>query len=67
MVDMEARESRICRVCSEEFDPSAPLSLYAEAGEWLSEEVWHDAGKLCPRCRENRATLVMMYGHDYNI
>lgn len=50
-----------CSVCGQEFDPHAPESLYAEAGELLAEEVWQDAGELCPLCRENRARLAMMY------
>jgi hypothetical protein len=45
---------------------TAVRSLYAEAGEWLAGEVWHDAGELCPLCLENRARLVMMYGHEIN-
>ena len=57
---------RICGICGEPFDPNESLSLYAEAGEWLAGEIWHDAGELCLRCRENRASLVMMYGHDCN-
>ena len=32
-----------------------------EAGEWLSDEFWKDAGELCPCCLENRAKLSMMY------
>lgn len=52
---------RSCGVCGKEFDPDAPASLYAEAGELLAEEVWRDAGELCQLCRENRARLAMMY------
>jgi len=55
-----------CVMCGKEFDESADRSMYAEAGEWLAGEVWNDAGELCPLCLENRARLVMMYGHDYN-
>ena len=56
---------RVCSVCRNEFDPDGPLSPYAEAGELLAEEVWRDAGELCPLCRENRARLAMMYCHEY--
>lgn len=55
-----------CSLCDKEFDEAAVRSLYAEAGEWLAGEVWQDAGELCPLCLENRARLVMMYGHEYN-
>jgi hypothetical protein len=55
-----------CVLCGKEYDESAGRSLYAEAGEWLSGEVWKDAGELCPLCLENRARLVMMYGHEIN-
>ena len=55
----------ICSLCRIAFDPDQPLSLYAEAGELLAEEVWHDAGELCPLCRENRARLAMMYCQEY--
>ena len=58
---------KVCTMCSKEFDETAAArSLYAEAGEWLAGEVWQDAGELCPSCLENRATLVMMYAHEYN-
>jgi hypothetical protein len=54
-------------MCQKEFDENAaPRSEYAEAGEWLAGEVWQDAGELCPQCLENRARLVMMYGHEIN-
>ena len=55
-----------CALCGKEFDEEAVHSLYAEAGEWLAGEVWKDAGELCPLCLENRARLVMMYGHEIN-
>jgi hypothetical protein len=52
--------------CAEMISIRTSLSSeYAEAGELLAEEVWHDAGGLCHRCRENRARLVMMYCHEY--
>jgi hypothetical protein len=55
-----------CSLCGKEFDETASRSMYAEAGEWLAGEVWHDAGELCSTCLENRAVLVMMYGHEIN-
>jgi hypothetical protein len=57
---------RTCSMCNKDYDETAPRSEYAQAGEWLAGEVWHDAGELCPLCLENRARLVMMYCHDYN-
>lgn len=54
-------DGRRCTLCGREFDPDEPASLYAEAGELLAEEVWQDAGELCPLCRENRARLALMY------
>ena len=62
---MDSIELSVCGLCGNEFDPNEPSSPYAEAGEWLAEEVWCDAGKLCPLCRENRARLVMMYCQEY--
>jgi hypothetical protein len=53
-------------MCTLEYDENAPGSVFAEAGEWLAEEVWKDAGHLCPRCLENRGRLAMMYLHEYN-
>lgn len=53
-------------MCSKEYDENAAQSEYAEAGEWLAGEVWKDSGELCPLCLENRARLVMMYGHEIN-
>jgi hypothetical protein len=53
-------------MCKKEYDENAAHSEYAEAGEWLAGEVWQDAGELCPLCLENRARLVMMYGHEIN-
>jgi hypothetical protein len=41
------------------------LSLYAEAGEWLTAEVRSDAGELRNLCRENRAILTMRYCQEY--
>ena len=62
---MADSEMQSCTLCGATFDPDAPSSLFAEAGEWLAQEVWHDAGKLCPLCRENRARLAMMYCQEY--
>lgn len=56
----------ICSICGHPFDASAERSEDAQAGEWLAEEVWQDAGTLCPSCLEIRAKLVMMYCHEYN-
>jgi len=41
-------------------------SLFAEAGEWLSDDIWKDRGELCKQCLENRGRLAMMYLHDKN-
>jgi hypothetical protein len=57
---------KTCSICKSEFDEHEPPSLYAEAGEWLAEEMWQDAGELCQRCLENRARLSMMYCHEMN-
>lgn len=57
---------KICTLCGNEYDEEAPQSLYAEAGEWLADEVWQDGGELCQICLENRARLVMMYHSEYN-
>ncbi|NTV48946.1 MAG: hypothetical protein HGB32_14900 [Geobacteraceae bacterium] len=57
---------KTCTMCQKEYDENAAHSEYAEAGEWLAGEVWQDAGELCPLCLENRARLVMMYGHEIN-
>lgn len=55
-----------CTICGAEFSGEAPKSEFAEAGAWLAEEVWGDAGELCPRCLESRGKLAMMYCHDLN-
>ncbi|MEI6206362.1 MAG: hypothetical protein WCP20_06245 [Desulfuromonadales bacterium] len=57
---------KTCRMCKKEYDETAARTGYAEAGEWLAGEVWHDAGELCQLCLENRARLVMMYDFEYN-
>lgn len=56
-----------CAICNGEFDEAAaPASVYQEAGAWMAEEIWRDAGEICPQCLENRARLAMMYAHDCN-
>jgi hypothetical protein len=55
-----------CTICGMEFGGEPPESAFAEAGAWLAEEVWRDAGELCPCCLENRGMLAMMYCHDLN-
>lgn len=56
-----------CSLCQKEYDDTVQqVSLYAEAGEWLAGEVWHDQGELCQLCLENRARLVMMYYTEYS-
>lgn len=58
---------KTCGICKAEFDENAAArSVFAEAGEWLADEVWKDAGELCPQCLENRARLAMMYLHEHN-
>jgi len=57
---------KTCTICGREIHEEKLPSVFAEAGKWLAEEVWRDAGELCPRCLEGRAHLVMMYGHDVN-
>jgi len=61
------RKNLTCTICRQGFSTAekAP-SPFAEAGEWLAEEVWRDAGQLCPSCLENRGKLAMMYCHEYN-
>ena len=57
---------KVCAICADEFDEKGSEAMFAEAGEWLAEEVWNDGGRLCPRCLESRAHLAMMYCHDLN-
>ena len=57
---------KFCSICGREYLEEEAPSVFAEAGEWLAEEVWRDAGELCPRCLESRAQLSMMYCHDVN-
>jgi len=62
----ERHTVRTCGICGKEFAEEEAGSLFTEAGKWLAEEVWHDAGELCPQCLENRAKLSMMYLHEHN-
>ena len=57
---------KTCTICTQQFEPGQLLSEFAQAGEWLAEELWGDAGELCPLCLENRAKLAMMYCHEVN-
>jgi hypothetical protein len=50
-----------CAICGASFEEAAASSVFGEAGQWLSAEVWQDDGTLCPACLENRARLAMMY------
>lgn len=63
---MESAEKKICSLCGEDFSPMAEKTLFEEAGEWLAEDFWKDAGDLCSRCLENRGRLAMMYLHERN-
>ena len=36
--------SAVCVICRSEFIADGARSVFAEAGEWLAEEVWQDAG-----------------------
>lgn len=58
---MKGEVKNVCVICRKEFPPQPQNSVFLEAGEWLAEEVWKDAGQLCPQCLENRARLAMMY------
>jgi hypothetical protein len=59
------RESKGCTLCGKTVETEKG-SLFAGAGEWLSEEVWKDSGELCNQCLENRGRLAMMYLHERN-
>jgi hypothetical protein len=54
---------KTCTICGAAYDETTD-SVFIEAGEWLSDEYWRDAGELCPQCLENRARLAMMYMVD---
>jgi hypothetical protein len=55
-----------CVICGGDISGDAPKSEFAQAGEWLAEDVWSDKGSLCFMCLENRGRLAMMYLHEYN-
>ena len=57
---------KTCGICKKDYDENEPRFLYGEAGEWLAQEMWQDAGELCQSCLENRARLSMMYCHEMN-
>lgn len=59
-------EGENCRFCGRLTSSSEPENPFVIAGEWLSEDVWHDEGQLCSLCLENRGRLAMMYLHDKN-
>ncbi len=48
-------------ICGSGFDEKEERTIFGEAGDWLSEEVWKDSGELCKECLESRAKLAMMY------
>lgn len=50
-----------CAICGCPFEEGMVSSVFDEAGQWLSAEVWLDEGTLCPACLESRARLAMMY------
>jgi len=54
-----------CTLCGKVVEEEKS-SLFATAGQWLSEDVWKDSGELCNQCLENRGRLAMMYLHDRN-
>lgn len=58
-------EGGSCKLCGKPVaeEQSSP---FAEAGEWLSDDLWKDSGELCRQCLENRGRLAMMYLHDKN-
>jgi hypothetical protein len=58
-------EERGCRFCGKKIE-EVKNTVYAAAGEWLSEDLWKDGGELCNQCLENRARLAMMYMHEVN-
>ena len=58
-------EPKGCTLCGKTVEAEKD-SLFAGAGEWLSEAVWKDSGELCNQCLENRGRLAMMYLHDRN-
>lgn len=63
---MVRSEEKTCKLCGECFSSRNEKTLFEEAGEWLAEDFWQDAGDLCSRCLENRGRLAMMYLHERN-
>lgn len=58
-------EPKQCTLCGKVVEKEKD-SLFAHAGDWLSEAVWKDSGELCNQCLENRGRLAMMYLHEKN-
>jgi hypothetical protein len=50
-----------CAICGCRYEEVGKASVFNDAGQWLSAEVWQDAGTLCSACLESRARLSMMY------
>lgn len=58
---------KTCKICNKSFDPNAPLTDPAQqAGAFMAEQQWGDAGELCPQCLGNRGVLGMMYCREYD-
>lgn len=57
---------KTCPVCKRSFDPGQkPENPSQEAGAFLAEALWQDAGELCPTCLANRGLLGMMYCREF--
>lgn len=55
-----------CKICRNSFDPDQrPSDPAEEAGLFLSQEKYGDAGELCLPCLANRGHLAMMYCREY--
>jgi hypothetical protein len=53
---------KVCSVCGKDYDSELqPATPGEEAGAFMAQELWTDAGELCPSCLANRGTLGMMY------
>ena len=63
---MVRAEKKSCKLCGKYFSARSEKTLFEEAGEWLAEDFWQDAGDLCSSCLENRGRLAMMYLHERN-
>lgn len=57
----EVEPMKECSICGSLYAEGFEASVFNDAGQWLSAEVWQDAGTLCPACLEGRARLSMMY------